>query len=927
MLELGPLAFAQPFLLLALATLPVLWWLLRVTPPAPRRLSFPAVRLLLGLTPPQETPARTPWWLLALRLAAAACVILALAQPLLNPSANLTGSGPLLLVVDDGWAAARNWAARQTLLDALLSQAERQQRPVVLLSTAAKPLDQTGGDEGLLTPEAARRLAKSLTPKPWPVDRQAVIDRLAHLDIEGSAHVVWLSDGLDDGNARALAERLQVRGRLDVVRDADGDLPRLIEPPDHQSASLNVKIRRATDGAEDRANLIASGDDGRLIARLPVTFAQGETEAAAEIDVPVELRNRIARLHIEGESQAGAVMLLDERWRRRPVGLIETAAADQAQPLLSQLYYLERALAPYTELRKGSVEDLLKRKLAVIVQVDSGPLSVFRSKDLGKWVESGGLLVRFAGPRLAEAGGDPLLPIALRGGGRIMGGVMTWDRPARMAPFPANSPFAGLPINPEVLISRQVLAEPTLDLADKTWARLADGTPLVTAARRGQGWVVLVHTTANNDWSNLPLSGLFVDMLRRLVALSQGVATEGEAEEALPPLQTLDGFGQLRPPPATVVALDTDTLQDGRIGPSHPPGYYGSDSDRRALNLVDSKPSLEPITDLPAGVQVSLYSRSGETELKPWLLTAALVLLLCDFAASMWLRGLMHGRMPGDRLVLGAGRTLAVLVLVPALLAVAPVARAQVAVDEKAAPGDDFALQATLETRLAYIETGDEAVDAVSRAGLRGLTRVLSRRTSVEPGEPMAVNPERDELAFFPLIYWPVVPGATDLSEEARTRVNDFMSHGGTILFDLREASIGTQLLGRASRGSEALMRLSEGLDIPPLAPVPPDHVLTKSFYLMQDFPGRYAGGTLWVGATEGRVNDGVASVLVGSNDWASAWAIDESGRPLYPVVPGGEPQRELAYRAGINLVMYALTGNYKADQVHVPFILERLGQ
>jgi Domain of unknown function (DUF4159) len=383
----------------------------------------------------------------------------------------------------------------------------------------------------------------------------------------------------------------------------------------------------------------------------------------------------------------------------------------------------------------------------------------------------------------------------------------------------------------------------------------------------------------------------------------------------------------LRPPPATVVALDTDTLQDGRIGPSHPPGYYGSDSDRRALNLVDSKPSLQPITDLPAGVQVSFYSRSGETELKPWLLTAALVLLLCDFAVSMWLRGLMHGRMPGDRLVLGAGRTLALLVLVPALLAVAPVARAQVVVDEKAAPGDDFALQATLETRLAYIETGDEAVDAVSRAGLRGLTRVLSRRTSVEPGEPMAVNPERDELAFFPLIYWPVVPGATDLSEEARTRVNDFMSHGGTILFDLREASIGTQLLGRASRGSEALMRLSEGLDIPPLAPVPPDHVLTKSFYLMQDFPGRYAGGTLWVGATEGRVNDGVASVLVGSNDWASAWAIDESGRPLYPVVPGGEPQRELAYRAGINLVMYALTGNYKADQVHVPFILERLGQ
>ena len=120
---------------------------------------------------------------------------------------------------------------------------------------------------------------------------------------------------------------------------------------------------------------------------------------------------------------------------------------------------------------------------------------------------------------------------------------------------------------------------------------------------------------------------------------------------------------------------------------------------------------------------------------------------------------------------------------------------------------------------------------------------------------------------------------------------------------------------------------LTQGIEIPPLTPVPPDHVLTKSFYLMQDFPGRYAGAALWVGATEGRVNDGVASIMVGSNDYAGAWAISDEGRPLFPVVPGGERQREMSYRAGVNLVMYALTGNYKADQVHVPFILERLGQ
>jgi len=95
----------------------------------------------------------------------------------------------------------------------------------------------------------------------------------------------------------------------------------------------------------------------------------------------------------------------------------------------------------------------------------------------------------------------------------------------------------------------------------------------------------------------------------------------------------------------------------------------------------------------------------------------------------------------------------------------------------------------------------------------------------------------------------------------------------------------------------------------------------------MQDFPGRFAGGTLWIESAEGRVNDGVSSVIIGANDWAGAWAIDEQGRPLFPAVPGGERQREMAFRFGVNLVMYALTGNYKTDQVHVPYILERLGQ
>jgi hypothetical protein len=301
-----------------------------------------------------------------------------------------------------------------------------------------------------------------------------------------------------------------------------------------------------------------------------------------------------------------------------------------------------------------------------------------------------------------------------------------------------------------------------------------------------------------------------------------------------------------------------------------------------------------------------------ESDLKPWLLAAALLLALIDLLISLFLRGFSSLRGRGS----AAGTAVVLLALAMGL---ADAAQAQ--------SDDRRYLEASLSTRLAYVETGVPHVDETSRAGLGGLTLTLQRRTSIEAGTPLAVDLDSDDLSFFPLLYWPVTNQQGRLSQLARQKVNDYLKNGGTILFDLREARAGTQMLGQMSRGSEALQRLGEGLEIPNLVPVPPDHVLTKSFYLMQTFPGRFTGGTLWVEAGADTINDGVASVLVGSNDWAGAWAVDRLGQPVNALVPDGARQREMAYRFGVNLVMYALTGNYKADQVHVPFILERLGQ
>jgi hypothetical protein len=905
MLALGSLAFVSPWLLVALAALPIIWWLLRVTPPAPRHIAFPAIRLLLGLVPREETPARTPLWLILLRMLLAVLVILAVAHPLLNPQTHLASTGPIVLVVDDGWAVAHDWPARQAALAELLAEAERADRQVVLLTTAPSATDEPPAALRPVRAADARAAVQALLPKPWPVDRRAALARLEALSLPEAASAVWLSDGVaDDGGNEALAASLVKQGSLRYLTAQPSDAPVMLAATDAEATDVGVALRSLPANSPRLFQVRASGDDGRLLARQAATIEPGAKGAEVRIPMPSELRNRMTRIEIEGVQSAGSVLLIDERWRRRPVGIVAAPNA-KGQPLLGENYYLERALGPFTELRRGNATDLLKRELAVLVFADTGPNSPAEEEAVGKWIEAGGLLLRFAGPRLAEQG-DHLLPVRLRhGGGRTIGGALSWEQPAKLATFAPDSPFAGLAVPADVTVSRQVLAEPDLDLAGKTWARLVDGTPLVTAERHGRGWIVLVHTTANADWSNLALSGLFVEMLRRIEAMSQGVTEAGE--EALAPIETLDGFGRLQRAPPTARRIRSQEIATAVASPRHPPGFYGTVDARRALNLSSGIPELKPIEGLPPETVSENFAAGREVDLRPPLLTTALLLALADLLIAYGLRGLLRRR--PARLA---------TVFLAALLGAASAAQAD----------DAFVLKATSELRLAYIRTGNQEVDTVSRAGLIGLTATLNRRTAVETAEPLAVDIETDELIFFPLLYWPVVSSEAAPSPKAVERINRYLDTGGTILFDTRNADDQTLgPVGGADSSAQRLRRLVAGIKMPPLVPIPPDHVLTKSFYLMHEFPGRWNVGTLWVEPVEDRVNDGVSSVIVGANDWAGAWAIDGQGRAAFAVVPGGEPQREMAMRFGVNLVMYVLTGNYKSDQVHVPAILERLGQ
>jgi hypothetical protein len=934
-----PLAFAQPLLLLGLLSLPVLWWLLRVMPPRPRRIEFPPTRLLFDIAPKEETPSRTPWWLTLLRLAAAALVILAAAGPIWNPQTGLAGSSaPLVILLDDGWSAATSWDSRIKAADELIANADNDRRGVALV-----PLSEPARDITLMPAGTARVALRQFAPKPYSIERVETLPAIERfLKATGDAEIAWLSDGVDTGRGPEFLEGLgkTIGDRTLTVFEGGTPPPLALVAAENAAAKMTVKVLR-TDGGVAAGVVRAIDQKGSPIGEARYRFAPQDRETEASFDLPVELRNDIARLDISGERSAGAVQLLDKRWRRRAIGIVSGSTNDTAQPLLASTFYLTRALAPFADVRLGdrgapqqAITQFLDQKLPMIVLADVGTLSPEIRERINAWIEQGGVLVRFAGPRLAQAD-DDLVPVKLRRGGRSLGGSLTWEKPQHLASFAADGPFAGLVVPKDITVSRQVLAEPDAVLATRSWASLEDGTPLVTGEHRGKGVVSLFHVSADMRWSDLPMSGSFVEMLRRIVDVSgytsmPGAGVAGETKvETVAPLRTLDGFGAFGPPPSTAKPLPAD-FRD-RATTDHPPGFYGPADGPLAVNTLSAADRIAPLDTSSLRARRASYTNAEPRDLRGILLASSLALFLIDAVIVA---------------MLGAG--IAALLrrrAAPAALAVALALSMMVATPGPARAdnndnNDDFAIKAVSQTRLAYVVTGNADVDSIVKAGMAGLTLFLAQRTALETGDPVGVDPARDELAFFPLIYWPVLPGAAKPPQDAVNRIDAYMKQGGTVVFDTRDAIEALPGDNGASQtpGMLALRNILSSLDVPELEPVPREHVLTKTFYLLRDFPGRFSSGQTWVetlprdeddeaASRPARGGDGVSPIIITSNDLAGAWALRPDGQPMLPLTPGEPRQREFAFRAGVNIVMYILTGNYKADLVHAPALIERLGQ
>ncbi|MEP5155271.1 BatA domain-containing protein, partial [Planktotalea sp.] len=635
---IGALGFTAPWLLLGLLVLPILWIILRAVPPAPIKRIFPGVTLLLGLKDEEQVSDRTPWWLLLLRMLAVAALIIGFAGPVLNPRDQDVGTGPLLVVMDASWASAPDWPARIDMLERTLGDAARANRTAALLNLSRpEPI----------TFQSATNIQSTLAglqPSAWQPSQTA--EEIEAFLPDTSFDTIWVSDELAQENRSDIAAIFERRGTMRVLRSDNETIA--LAPSRFEGGVTILEARRAIAGPARTENIEVHGKDpsgaARILANIDINFDTGATSTIAELSLPAELRARITHFAISGIRSAGAQTLSDDTLRRREVALIAGREDREGLELLSPLHYLRQALQPNAELLEGSLTDTLPAAPDVVILADVAALAPAEDVALQECVEAGGLLVRFAGPRLAASDvsrsiEDALMPVRLRAGGRTVGGAMSWGTPKELAPFTEDSPFFGLSLADDVSIRSQVMAQPDPTLAARVIASLSDGTPLVTRKPFGEGQVVLFHVTANAEWSSLPLSGLFVSMLDRLAISSLAGAPSADdlAGTTWQPLRVLDGFGRISDAGA-LNGVSGDLLLSDPLSATLQPGLYEGKSRSIARNVISADTQLETAT-WPSGTDIHLIQPQPETPLAGILLGLALVLLTLDILASLAMSG------------------------------------------------------------------------------------------------------------------------------------------------------------------------------------------------------------------------------------------------------------------------------------------------
>ncbi|MGE4313219.1 MAG: DUF4159 domain-containing protein [Pseudobdellovibrionaceae bacterium] len=914
--SLFSLSFANPWFLAAFLILPVLYFLLRVLPPPPKHVRLATAHFLSNLTTPSRTSSKTPWWILLLRLLILALVILAFAGPYRQGSLRSLDETPLLLIIDNSWGASKNWSDIAQKADSVIQSAAAQNIALIVALTTPLPGKTTVEVRGPSEPNTLKAFIDATGPQPVPAEFARLYQKLKDSDFK---HSIMISSGIGGAGASGLLGMLADKGPLDIITPSDTRMPLMLQSTENDDAGFSLTKTKsilalsALPLQQSAAKtMLGYNNKGEVIFQLPFTFGANSLSQDVSLNtIEPALLDQLATLRIADETTAGATYLSGKQSGDAHVGIALSGQDKDGRDLTSAATYPAKALEPYADVTTAPLSDLIKNathyNLLILPDIATAPPGELEA--LSKWIKSGGTLLRFGGSVMSRNNTLPA-PVPLQSGERALGGSISWEGKQKLAAFPPQSPFRDIASDETIAVQKQILAKPLQADDPSIWAVLEDGTPFITARAEGRGMIVMIHTTADPSWSDFALSGLYVKLLKRITELSdaptESFSKSGQTADRLKAIQVLDGFGQLTQPPPYIEPLQIAENITPSVNSLTPPGRYGSTTHPYSFNLGNVLGRPDAIVSVaPSGTHFLPLSGVTQKDYRQPLLLMAFILFLIDWALityilrlSEWRRALPH--------LSNFVRTKNFLIPLLLLFMTGSPLRAET--------GDTQALSHINRLSLAYIKTGDNATDQKVQLGLETLLEVLKQRTSVEPEEVVALNPQSDALLFYPFIYWAVTPGQARLSDAAVTRLQNYIDHGGLIVLDTGYPSSA----GANSMVLQNFLQKMDGLNLPPLHLMPDTHTLNRSFYLLETLQGRESSSDIWVSFDPASPEASVASLIIGGNDWAGGWTGLGVSSPT---------DQEMALRAGVNITMYALTGNYKSDQLHLPIIMERLGE
>ena len=892
------IGFSNIYALFGLLLIPIIWIIVKSFPPVPKSYNFSSFFLLDKIEHDAPKNEKTPLWLVIFRIFFFILIVLFFSKPFIKNNSSVTDEKyeKYLIIADTGWSMAKDWHKFKELIQEISQEAEKNKKEILFFHSNLN----TYKDLKIFdTSFALSNYLENLYPQPLQFTKGSLDKLMQDESIFKKSKVFIVSSKFDFQNFNTYYKK------FNLINNYSNNYY-FINPLDTVLIINNIKVtqdeiicevlRLGKNNFKQNFFLNVETINNEIIYRNKHSIKENENNKIINLSFPTEVFNQIKSIKIVGQNHAGAKYYFDDFSKRKNIAILNDNEFYKESPLLSPVYYLKKSLDSKHNIKVGKIDNIIKQEFSTIIIPETGKILNEHNKQLNDWLLKGGNLIRFSGNSLVQEKSNFLPSQDTYSRIRNIEGQLTINNKLFISNFEKDSIFAGLQIPQDIIINKQLIFD-TYSKQVNVLAKLNDNTPLVSMKKFGEGKIILFHIGANNDWSNLPISSLFPDMLNRVLLFSKNDNSSNLKNLNLN--KEIDGFGNLVLPKKIVTLDSFDKLETVKPSYNTPPGQYENNQISIALNLstnINQHQSEKIYTSM-----LSDYSFVSTKDLSSSILKIILTMFILDILLSIMIKNNLNF----SRIFANRNNLLVIVLFFITFIKL-----------DNISASDTF---------LAYVKIKNSQINNISENGLETIRNLLITRTSINPKGVIGLDIKSDNIYSYPFIYWPLTKNLLSIKKPEIIKIKNYLDNGGIFFFDI--IGFSRKNLNLKEKKFQEIRKFLNEIEANELSIIPKGHTLTKSFYLLNKFPGKWDNKILFVENSNLQYKDGVSSIILGFNNWSKAWAVDDNNLPLFPVVPGGERQRELSYRFGINIAMYALTGNYKSDQIHSKSILKRLSK